>query len=85
MSRRRRYGRRNPLTTTEDLLLAGLGVGIVGLIGYAIWSKNQTSTNQAPPNPYIATQPSQTAQEAYDNWAMQQINAGIFTPQQVSS
>jgi CDP-diglyceride synthetase len=43
---RRRFGKRkllhrNPLTSTEDLLLGGTAIGILALVGWAVYSKSQ--------------------------------------------
>jgi hypothetical protein len=80
----RRYRRRNPLTSTEDLVIAGFGLAVAGLIGYAIYSKGQ-ATAAAPANPNISTAPSQAQQEAYDTWVMQQIQLGNVSPAQASA
>jgi len=81
----KRFRRHNPLTGTEDLGLAFLGVAVVGVLGYAIVSKMTANTAAVGTNPNIQTLPNQTQQEAYDAWVMQQIQAGKVTPAQVQA
>jgi hypothetical protein len=50
MSRRRRYAQRNPLTSTDDLLI---GVGVIAALalgGYVIYVKSQAATASAAAN-----------------------------------
>ena len=85
--RRRRglnhFRRPNPLTGKEDLALAGLGLVIVGAVGWALYSKLSAPAGTTA-NPNVSTW-SQTQQSAYDNWVMQQIQAGNVTPAQASA
>lgn len=73
----RRYKKRNPLHgTTEDLLLAGAGVAVAALVGYAMYSKSQAAKTAVTPANQNVTQWNQTTQEAYDAWAVQQPTSG---------
>lgn len=79
---RRRFRKKNPMTSTEDLLLAGAAVAVAGLVGYALYSKSQAAQTPVTPANQNVTQWNQTTQEAYDAWYMQQVNAGNITPTQ---
>jgi hypothetical protein len=49
MRRRRglnRFKHRNPLTGRQDLMLAGAGAAVLGLVGYAIYSRSQAQATQ---------------------------------------
>ena len=66
--------KRNPLSSTADFALAGLATGIVAVIAYAIYSKNQTATtvsalSNALSNPFVNAPQSQASQAAYNAWA----------------
>jgi hypothetical protein len=77
------FRRPNPLTGEEDLGLAFLGIAVLGLVGYGLYTKMHTSSAVAP-NPNV-TQWNQSTQSAYDNWVMQQIQLGNVTPAQASA
>jgi hypothetical protein len=51
----KRFKKRNPLTSTEDGLLGIAAIGIMALVGYAIYSKQAQASSGAvaPPNPLI--------------------------------
>lgn len=79
-----KYRRHNPLTGEEDLGLAFLGLAIVGLVGWGLYSK-MSSSSSTTANPNVQTAPNFTTQEAYDAWVMQQIQLGNVTPAQASA
>ena len=77
MRLRRRFSRPNPLTGSEDLGLAFLGVTVLGLVGYAIYSKSRASTSGvAATNPFINAPQTPASQAAYAGTA-----AGIAAAQ----
>jgi hypothetical protein len=69
----RRFHKKNPMTSTEDLLLAGAGVAVLALVGYAMYSKSQAAQTQVTPANQNVTQWNQTSQEAYDAWYAQYV------------
>jgi hypothetical protein len=79
----KRFRRPNPLTGSEDLGLAFLGVAVVGLVAYGLYTKMNASSAAASPS--APTAPSNATQEAYDAWVMQQIQLGNVTPAQASA
>lgn len=67
---RRKYGKRNPLTSTEDLFLAAAGAVVLGLVGYAIYSKNQqASSGVMASNTLINPPQSASTQSTYNAYA----------------
>jgi hypothetical protein len=66
---RRRYKKRNPLKSNEDLIIAGVGVLVAAGVGYAIYSKTTASTAAAAANPLInpPLSPASTASVAGTN------------------
>lgn len=66
----RRFHKKNPMTSTEDLLLAGAGVAVLALVGYAMYSKNQQASGAvAASNPLINAPQTSASQAAYNAWA----------------
>jgi hypothetical protein len=84
----RRFRKKNPLGSTADLLLAGAGVAVLGLVGYAVYSKSQVlagNTVAAPSNPFInAPNNSAAAYGAFNQGYSAGVTSMIQPPSGVS-
>jgi hypothetical protein len=71
----RRYHRKNPLTSTQDLLLGGGIVATLALVGFSVYSK-MTQAPTVTVNPFVNQTQSPATQAAAAGY-----NAGVLADQ----